>query len=76
MGRKAVSKDSKGVTQLGGTGTAFNLNMPQAGGALEFKASLVYKVSSRPVRTKQRNPVFRKQTNKQKQKKMPLTQRL
>lgn len=40
MGRKAVSKDSKGVTQLGGTGTAFNLNMPQAGGALEFKASL------------------------------------
>ena len=43
MGRKAVSKDSKGVTQLGGTGTAFNLNMPQAGGALEFKASLVYR---------------------------------
>jgi hypothetical protein len=31
----------------------------------EFKASLVYKVSSRTVRAIQRNPVLKKQTNKQ-----------
>jgi hypothetical protein len=31
----------------------------------EFKASLVYKVSSRTARTIQRNPVSQKQTNKQ-----------
>ena len=34
--------------------------------ANEFKASLVYRVSSRKARTTQRNPVL-KQTNKQKQ---------
>jgi hypothetical protein len=34
----------------------------------EFKASLVYKVSSRTARAKQRNPVWKnKQTNKQQQ---------
>jgi hypothetical protein len=32
----------------------------------EFEASLVYKVSSRIARAKQRNPVSKKQTNKQK----------
>jgi hypothetical protein len=31
----------------------------------EFKASLVYKVSSRAARAIQRNPVLKKQTNKQ-----------
>jgi hypothetical protein len=31
----------------------------------EFKASLVYKVSSRTARAIQRNPVSKKQTNKQ-----------
>jgi hypothetical protein len=31
----------------------------------EFKASLVYKVSSRTARAIQRNPVSNKQTNKQ-----------
>jgi hypothetical protein len=32
----------------------------------EFEASLVYKVSSRTARAIQRNPVSKKQTNKQK----------
>ena len=31
----------------------------------EFEASLVYKVSSRTARATQRNPVLKKQTNKQ-----------
>jgi hypothetical protein len=31
----------------------------------EFKASLVYRVSSRTARATQRNPVSNKQTNKQ-----------
>jgi hypothetical protein len=31
----------------------------------EFKASLVYRVSSRTARATQRNPVLKKQTNKQ-----------
>jgi hypothetical protein len=31
----------------------------------EFEASLVYKVSSRTARAIQRNPVLKKQTNKQ-----------
>jgi hypothetical protein len=35
----------------------------------EFEASLVYKVSSRTARAIQRNPVSKKQTNKQKQNK-------
>jgi hypothetical protein len=39
----------------------------------EFKASLVYRVSSRTARAKQRNPVLKnkqnKQTNKQQQQK-------
>jgi hypothetical protein len=33
----------------------------------EFKASLVYRVSSRTARATQRNPVSEKQTNKQKE---------
>ena len=37
----------------------------EAGGSLEFEASLVYKVSSRTARAIQRNPVSKnKQTNK------------
>jgi hypothetical protein len=35
----------------------------------EFKASLVYSLSSRTARATQRNPVSKKQTNKQKPKK-------
>jgi hypothetical protein len=35
----------------------------------EFKASLVYRVSSRTARATQRNPVSKKQTNKQTKKK-------
>jgi hypothetical protein len=35
----------------------------------EFEASMVYKVSSRTARTIQRNPVLKKQTNKQTNKK-------
>jgi uncharacterized protein (DUF2252 family) len=31
----------------------------------EFEASLVYRVSSRTARAAQRNPVLKKQTNKQ-----------
>jgi hypothetical protein len=34
----------------------------------EFEASLVYRVSSRTARATQRNPVSKKQTNKQKRK--------
>jgi hypothetical protein len=34
----------------------------------EFKASLVYRVSSRTARATQRNPVLKKQKQKQKQK--------
>jgi hypothetical protein len=34
----------------------------------EFEASLVYRVSSRTARTSQKNPVSKKQTNKQKTK--------
>jgi hypothetical protein len=45
----------------------------EAGGFLEFEASLIYKVSSRTARAIQRNPVSKnkqtnKQTNKQQQK--------
>jgi hypothetical protein len=41
----------------------------------EFEASLVYKVSSRTARATQRNPVSKKQTNKQtKQKKVIITE--
>jgi hypothetical protein len=35
----------------------------------EFKASLVYRVSSRTFRATQKNPVSKKQTNKQTKKK-------
>jgi hypothetical protein len=44
---------------------------PGGGGAClsEFEASLVYRVSSRTARAIQRNPVSKKQTNKQKTKK-------
>jgi hypothetical protein len=45
----------------------------EAGGSLEFEASLVYKVSSRTARAIQRNPVSKnKQTNKQTNKKETL----
>ena len=37
----------------------------EAGGSPEFEASLVYKSSSRTAKATQRNPVFKKQTNKQ-----------
>ena len=46
---------------------AFNLNRGRGRQISEFKASLVYKVSSRTARAKQRNPVSKnktKQTNK------------
>jgi hypothetical protein len=45
---------------------AFNLSTreAEAGGFLEFEASLVYRVSSRTARATQRNSVL-KQTNKQ-----------
>jgi hypothetical protein len=36
----------------------------------EFKASLVYKVSSRTARAKQRNPVSKKQKQKNNKKKL------
>jgi hypothetical protein len=39
----------------------------------EFKASLVYRVSSRTARARQRNPVSNKQTNKNKNKTHPKT---
>jgi hypothetical protein len=35
----------------------------EAGGSLEFEASLVYKVSSRTARARQRNPVSKNQKN-------------
>jgi len=40
---------------------AFNLSIweAEAGGSLEFKASLVYRVSSRIARATQRNPVLK-----------------
>jgi hypothetical protein len=42
----------------------------EAGGSLEFEASLVYRVSSRTARATQRNPVLKKKEkeNKTKQK--------
>jgi hypothetical protein len=51
-------------------GHAFNPSTweAEAGGFLEFKASLVYKVSSRTARATQRNPVL---TNKTKTKQTP-----
>ena len=39
----------------------------EAGQSLEFEASLVYRMSSRTVRTTQRNPVSKKQTKTKKQ---------
>jgi hypothetical protein len=39
----------------------------EAGGFLEFEASLVYRVSSRTARATQRNPVSKNQKNKNKQ---------
>jgi hypothetical protein len=36
-------------------------------GGFEFKASLVYKVSSRTAKTIQRNPVLKNQNKKQKE---------
>jgi hypothetical protein len=41
----------------------------EAGGFLEFKANLVYKVSSRTARAIQRNPVLKKKKKKKKKKK-------
>ena len=41
----------------------------EAGGSLEFEASLVYKVSSRTARAIQRNPVSKNQKKKKKEKK-------
>jgi hypothetical protein len=38
----------------------------EAGGSLEFEASLVYKVSSRTARAIQRNPVSKKTKKKKK----------
>jgi hypothetical protein len=43
----------------------------EAGGFLRFKASLVYRVSSRTTRATQRNPVSRKTKNQNKQTKKP-----
>jgi hypothetical protein len=40
----------------------------EAGGSLEFEASLVYRVSSRTARAIQRNPVSKNQKKKQKTK--------
>jgi hypothetical protein len=40
----------------------------EAGGSLEFEASLVYKVSSRTARAIQRNPVSKNQKQKNKNK--------
>jgi hypothetical protein len=40
----------------------------EAGGSLEFEASLVYKVSSRTARAIQRNPVSKNQKKKKKKK--------
>ena len=40
----------------------------EEGRFLEFESSLVYRVSSRTARATQRNPVSKKQTNKQKNK--------
>jgi hypothetical protein len=42
----------------------------EAGGSLEFEASLVYRVSSRTTRATQRNPVSKKK--KKKKKRVPL----
>ena len=42
----------------------------EAGGSLEFKASLVYRVSCRAARTTQRNPVSKNKKQKQKQNKL------
>jgi hypothetical protein len=41
----------------------------EAGGFLEFEASLVYRVSSRTARATQRNPVLKNKTKNKKQKK-------
>jgi hypothetical protein len=46
---------------------AFNPSTQEAeAGGFEFKASLVYKVSSRTARATQRNPVSKKQKRKRK----------
>jgi hypothetical protein len=47
---------------------AFNPNTSEAeaGGFLSSRPALVYRVSSRTARATQRNPVSKKQTNKQK----------
>jgi hypothetical protein len=42
----------------------------EAGGFLEFEASLVYKVSSRTARATQRNPVSKKKERERKKNKM------
>ena len=41
-------------------------HVAEAGGFLEFEASLVYRVSSRTARATQRNPVSKNQKNKNK----------
>jgi hypothetical protein len=40
----------------------------EAGGSLEFEASLVYRVSSRTARATQRNPVSKNKTKNNKKK--------
>jgi hypothetical protein len=47
----------------------------EAGRSLEFKASLVYRVSSRTARATQRNPVWKKQKQKNKNKQQQQSRR-
>ena len=47
----------------------------EAGGFLSFEASLVYKVSSRIARAKQRNPVSKNQNRKKEKKKKKKTRK-
>jgi hypothetical protein len=56
----------KNIAQPGVVAHAFNPSTreAEAGGFLEFEASLVYKVSSRTARAIQRNPVSKNQKKK------------
>jgi hypothetical protein len=74
-----VSKSKKGIRELKGelSGGGARLQSQHSGGRgrwiSEFKASLVYRVSSRTARATQRNPISkikkRKETKKSKEKK-------
>ena len=66
LSEKTISKAKVG--EPGMVGHAFNpsIGRQRQADLCEFEASLVYRASSRTARATQRNPVSKKQTNKQK----------